>query len=549
MIFWYLYSFHHLDREHVQAVTEMQTIMTKENFAKYISGRRSQIVRIVNKLENYDLELDTYKEILDALDVKWYKLDKQHKNLLAISLIDQSNKVKAIYVKEKHNLDNAFSFYDMHFNKNNNKHELVAVYLIPLKAHKFDGIFVSRKVQMQNIIHNRPPVIIRLYNGNDIDRNNLIYLNAKPPGLRNDRRIIHPPEPDFSFEDVKLKGQTLKINNYRGDVIATLIIGVPDNKKPLWFIPNPFIDKVFRKMYLIGALIPLMGIVLSIITGYYLKKYYINPVVEISKACNEVISGNLSVRVNPECAEKEIRETLIRFNKMIDSLKEKTELRDNFISNLSHDLKTPLLAENKTLELLPGMIEENDINAQKDLINALIKNNNHLLNMVDLLLETYQFEETKLIIKKKEINLEELVKHCYEQLKPLAIEKNISLEYNIDTDLSYIYGDYKYIKRCFINIIVNAIENIPKNSTIKVNATKEDMNTIIRFKDNGHGIPEMEKEKLFDKYYSGKRTERKLGSGLGLYICKKFIEAHNGNISVSSVQDEYTEFIIYLPHS
>jgi len=75
------------------------------------------------------------------------------------------------------------------------------------------------------------------------------------------------------------------------------------------------------------------------------------------------------------------------------------------------------------------------------------------------------------------------------------------------------------------------------------------MNTIIRFKDNGHGIPEMEKEKLFDKYYSGKRTERKLGSGLGLYICKKFIEAHNGNISVSSVQDEYTEFIIYLPHS
>jgi signal transduction histidine kinase len=230
-----------------------------------------------------------------------------------------------------------------------------------------------------------------------------------------------------------------------------------------------------------------------------------------------------------------------------DLVKETERLRTNFISTLTHDLRTPLIAQKRVLEIIqndPKVTEKSELGT---LITGFSRNNDHLLKMINLLLEAYQYEDGKIHLIQEAIHLTDLTAECLSELSSLAQSRSITLLNKIPKDFPKITGDFHQLKRVFINLMGNALENIPENRKIQVSASESETVFKIQVEDNGQGISPELLPYLFERYLSGHPTRQKIGSGLGLYICKMIVDLHGGDIRVKSVLGKGTAFTILLP--
>ena len=210
-------------------------------------------------------------------------------------------------------------------------------------------------------------------------------------------------------------------------------------------------------------------------------------------------------------------------------------------------MKTPLIAQERALSLITGEFKENGMLEQYQLAKGLEKNNKDLLKMITLILESCRIDSEKVQLVISDINIHELINEVFEKLYSIAIEENISLINNIPKDYPNTNTDILLLQRVFLNLISNSIENTSENGKVEVNGSFNDKFITITVEDNGVGISEIDQQHLFDRYYTGKTDERKLGSGLGLYVCKKLLSLINAEISVTSEQNVYTRFTIKLP--
>ena len=288
-----------------------------------------------------------------------------------------------------------------------------------------------------------------------------------------------------------------------------------------------------------------------LIMAYWFNNRFIVPIGLVANACDDLSQNNLDVEINtPHSSSFEIKRIINSFNHMVGQLKEDEKMRANFISTLSHDLKTPLLAQARVFDLLKDF-QTSSQNQFIKLIKALIANNTHLLQMVNLILDTYRYQEGQMQIQYQEINLFKLIENCLLKLNPLAEAKQISIKNTINQkSMPKLSGDEAQLERVFINIIGNAIENIQNNGQIELKATilKDTESLEIIISDNGPGMEEEVQKHLFERYYTHSRTKGKIGFGLGLYICDTIIKSHKGKITVQSELGKGTLFIIHLPY-
>ena len=227
--------------------------------------------------------------------------------------------------------------------------------------------------------------------------------------------------------------------------------------------------------------------------------------------------------------------------------KETEKLRDDFIATLTHDMRTPLLAAIQTLKFfLEGTIGELD-DKQKVLLSTMLQSNEDLLGLVNALLEVYRFESGKLTLCKTAFSVKDLVEQCYSELKPLAEKKNIdfSVIFELEDNL-HILADRAEIKRVITNLCGNALNYTNKNGIVKVLAKAQCGDFIFSVTDNGNGIPQSDIPNLFKRFSQGTARKRSTGTGLGLYLSRQIIEAHNGKIWVDSKVDKGSEFSFLL---
>lgn len=227
--------------------------------------------------------------------------------------------------------------------------------------------------------------------------------------------------------------------------------------------------------------------------------------------------------------------------------KETEKLRDDFIATLTHDMRTPLLAAIQTLKFfLEGAIGELD-DKQKVLLSTMLQSNEDLLGLVNALLEVYRFESGKLTLCKTAFSVKDLVEQCYSELKPLAEKKNIDFSVIFELgDNLHILADRAEIKRVITNLCGNALNYTNKNGIVKVLAKAQCGDFIFSVTDNGNGIPQSDIPNLFKRFSQGTARKRSTGTGLGLYLSRQIIEAHNGKIWVDSKVDKGSEFSFLL---
>ncbi len=231
----------------------------------------------------------------------------------------------------------------------------------------------------------------------------------------------------------------------------------------------------------------------------------------------------------------------------ITEQKEADKLRDDFIATLTHDLRTPLLAAIQTLKFfLDGTVGE-ITEKQTLLLSTMKKSNEDLLGLVNALLEVYKYDASKINLCKTDFDFRTLLEQTYAELKPLADTKGIVFNINYDTDDKLkIRADRSAIRRVICNLCGNAINYTNNKGEINVSVKTQDNDLIFTVQDNGNGIPKEDIPQMFNRFSQGTSKKRSTGTGLGLYLSRQIVEAHNGKIWLESKVNKGSEFSFLL---
>ena len=229
----------------------------------------------------------------------------------------------------------------------------------------------------------------------------------------------------------------------------------------------------------------------------------------------------------------------------LDNEKNINNLQSEFVSLVSHEFKTPLSiikASSDLLKMYVPHIEENDffIKHLKKVDKAVIRMN----TLIESTLNLSKLETGKLEFIASEFSLKSLLFETIDKFKDL--NKDVDFQLNVNDEL-YYNGDKNLIEQVFINLVSNSLKYSSNSPKVILTALKKINSYIIEIEDNGIGIDQKDLERLFSKFFRAKNSVGIAGTGIGLYLVKKFIELHHGNIKVESKLDNGTKFIITLP--
>ena len=228
-----------------------------------------------------------------------------------------------------------------------------------------------------------------------------------------------------------------------------------------------------------------------------------------------------------------------------DMLVKVNEMKTTFLSDASHELKTPLAtmsgyAQNAEMELANG----GDTAAVQEKLKRISSEANRMALMVTQILDATRIEEGRMVLECAPCDIDSLVRETVETYFAVLNKNNNRLAIRIPIELPKVNADSSRLQRVFVNLISNAMKHT-KNGTILIKA-EEDKNFIkVTVKDTGSGISEEDMPHIWERYYKGKHSET--GTGLGLYICKFIIESHGGKIWAESEVGKGTAFMFTLP--
>ncbi len=288
-------------------------------------------------------------------------------------------------------------------------------------------------------------------------------------------------------------------------------------------------------------LLSLSVLTTSIVLGFIVKNL-LSGIKVLGEAMEKASQGDFSCKVNIQ-GPSELKYLGNTFNQMLDDLSSIEMLKNDFISNFSHEFKTPLSSIKGFVNLInKGNITKDEEKKYLTIISTEIERISSLAN--NTLLLSKLNTETK-VSSLQTVKVDEAVREAIILLAKNLEDKNIVLI----TDLQSvnIKTNHDYLKQILINLISNAIKFTEKDGEIVINTYKEDDNAKIMIKDNGIGMSEETKKKIFDNYYQGDTSHSKEGYGLGLSIVKRIISLLEGNIEVDSTLNEGSTFIITLP--
>lgn len=254
---------------------------------------------------------------------------------------------------------------------------------------------------------------------------------------------------------------------------------------------------------------------------------------------------------DPELFEKlRVQLTQISAEKSIEveQLKANEAFRKEFLGNVSHELKTPLFSIQGFVEiLLDGGLEDEHIN--KKYLEKISKNSNRLIEIVEDLILISQVESNQLKLKIEKFHLYELCLNVIDSLIDMANQKHTKVEIKDEQFIHFlVQGDKQKLFQVIHNLVENAIFYTPNYSKISIRFFDMESYVMVEIADNGDGIDEVHLSRLFERFYrvDSDRNRKKGGSGLGLSIVKKILEAHGQSIQVESIVGKGTRFTFTL---
>jgi two-component system NarL family sensor kinase len=226
-------------------------------------------------------------------------------------------------------------------------------------------------------------------------------------------------------------------------------------------------------------------------------------------------------------------EAIARQKAQLQAQEQLASTREDFVSTLTHDLKTPLLGAIETLNSLQQEKYGAVTAAQQKVFSAIARSHQNSLELIETLLDVYRYDTEGVRLKKAPVKLVDLAEEAIATVSALASKRqvDISLSYGKSGYHSlWVNGDALQLMRVFTNLLTNAINNCPRGGKVEVVFESDSSYQVVKIVDDGRGIKPDELPRLFERFYQGHSDRQSMGSGLGLYLTRQIIEAHGGNI-------------------
>lgn len=275
----------------------------------------------------------------------------------------------------------------------------------------------------------------------------------------------------------------------------------------------------------------------------FLSKRFFGPILKLGKAMQQVAEGDFSVRLEAKKEMKEIRDIYSNFNLMAKELGATEILQTDFVSNVSHEFKTPISAIEGYVTLLQGseqtISEEQEIYIEKILFNT--KRLSHLVGNILLLSkidnQAIQSHQTK-------YRLDEQIRQSIVMLESEWSKKEIEFDVEME-DIAYV-GNESLMHHVWDNLISNAVKFSPPGGMIGIRMVEEEEQIVFSIEDHGPGISEEAKKHIFDKFYQEDSSHKEEGNGLGLALVKEILQLCKGSIRTENATGGGCKFTVML---
>jgi len=297
-------------------------------------------------------------------------------------------------------------------------------------------------------------------------------------------------------------------------------------------------------LFVFMAIADFIGMIASLILGYIVSKRMLKPIDYITKTAENISINNLKERIEGNNSDDELNRLVNTFNNMIDRLQGSFNRQVQFVSDASHELRTPIAVIQGYANLLDRW-GKNDTEALEKSIYAIKLEATNMGNLVEKLLFLAKGDSGTQLIEKKEFWLNELVNEVVEESKIIAPNHIISSNKN---DTVSIITDYKMLKQMLRIFVDNSIKFTPEQKKIYINSEVHDKIVKLTVSDTGIGIPKDEIQNIFHRFYTieKSRSKEKSGTGLGLSIAKWIVDMHQGSIDVESEEGKGTKITVGL---
>lgn len=273
-----------------------------------------------------------------------------------------------------------------------------------------------------------------------------------------------------------------------------------------------------------------------------LSKIFVSPMMKLGDAMRKVAGGDFTVRLDCTSKIRDVREVYGSFNTMVKELGNTETLQTDFVSNVSHEFKTPINA----IEGYASLLQDSQLtDEQKNAyIDKIIFNTRRLSDLVGNILLLSKVNNQTISLKASTFRLDEQVRQSILALESKWEKKEI--EFDIDLDEIEHTGYENLLSHVWLNLIDNAVKFSPQNGQIRIRLKQLAGSVTFSIWDNGLPIPEADIDRIFNKFYQGDNSHVSEGNGLGLALVRKIVAAAHGTINVTSSEDAGTEFVVAL---
>lgn len=433
-----------------------------------------------------------------------------------------------------------FAFVVYRTSVNNREQEFYL--LLEKEAVTKANVFLNARVDkqtLQDIYHNNRKILNEVEVAIYDTGHNLLYHDAVD--------IDFVKETPNMFQKL-IKDRKLSFYQDKWQVIGVLY---PYQGKDYIVTAAAYDEYGYRKLdYLLKAMF--MGLIVSLlviyIAGKYFSRRFFEPINVITKQARSISATNLDLRIKSSANGDELARLADTFNNMLDRLESSFDAQKHFVSNIAHELRTPLAAIIAELELSTS--REHLIEEYKLIIHRVLNDAKRLTKLSNSLLDLAKASYDPTEITFKPTRIDEVLLDALHQVQTAEPSYRIGLEFDAeiedDTSIS-VLGNAYLLKVAFANLIDNGCK-FSEDHKCTVSIGFDAHSVILTFEDNGIGISAEDVERIFTPFFRGENKTFTDGNGIGLSLTHKIVRLHNGRIDVVSSPREGTIFNLKLPH-
>lgn len=286
----------------------------------------------------------------------------------------------------------------------------------------------------------------------------------------------------------------------------------------------------------------IISLVIAMLATRYFSKHFFKPIETLIEGMRKVADGDFNTHIQTKSSSSEIQELFSGFNMMTQELASTEILQTDFVSNVSHEFKTPINAIEGYTTLLQST--DNIDEVENEYIEKILFNTKRLSSLVSNILLLSKIESQSIHANQERFNLSEQVRESIVALEQCWTAKDIYLEVELE-EIDY-YGTEAMMYHVWTNIIGNAVKFSPQGGTVKIKMYKDGVKICFIVEDNGPGLSEETQKHLFDKFYQEDSSHKQEGNGLGLALVKRIVSTVGGEVFAENIESGGCRFTVKL---